>query len=191
MGSILKSLAQLFIAVPLLVACGHLPADASESSSTSKSVRVLEKEGKIAIRKGSKESSFNLFLPKGFEIEKVFKQSHGNYEVISYQYSNGEEAGSQIQVINSKDMKLIWRKEIPGFNLAQPLIKGDAIYVALVDYVAKLDLKSGKVLWKKEGIHSSHEFIGSDEITLKNGVVHFSDKLKIRDSNGQFVGGGK
>lgn len=184
MSSFVKSLSQFFLAITFLMACPHLSAVSSQ-------VRVSEKEGKVFIKNGTKESSFSLSVPKGFDVEKVFKQSHGNYEVISYQYSNGEEAGSQIQVINSKEMKVEWKKEIPGFSLAKPLIDDGAIYVALVDYVGKLDLKTGRVLWKKEGVHSSHEFIGSDEIILKNGVVHFSDKLKINAKNGKFVRGQK
>lgn len=149
---------------------------------------MVAEDGKVFVKNSKgKETSFPLFIPKGFDLEKSFAQSHGIYEVISYQYANGEEAGSQVQVIDSNGMKVMWRKEIPGFNMAKPLVAGEAIYVALVDYIGKLDLKTGKVLWKKEGIHSSHEFIGTDKIILKNGIVHFSDKLKVRAADGQFV----
>ncbi len=170
-----------------LMACGHLAADVKSQ----RQVTVSETDKKITIKKGEKQTSFSLDLPKGFEVESVFKQSHKNLEVIAYQYSNGEEAAAQIQVIDSESLKKLWQKQIPGFNLSQPLIKDGAIYFAVVDYVAKFDLNSGKVLWEKEGVNASHDFIGSDKIEIKNGVVHFSEKLKISDGDGKFIGGSK
>lgn len=182
----MKSLVKLFFVTFMAVACSSLAAD-----SKGKHIRIDEKAGKVFIKKGESESSFNLDLPKGFEIEVLYKQSQGDLEVVAYQYVNVSDAATQIQVIDSKKMKLQWKKEIPGFNLSKPLIDENHLYYANADYVAKFDLKSGKKVWEKEGVNASHDFVGGEAIVLKDGVVHFSDKLKINASSGKVMGGKK
>lgn len=182
----IKSVLKSLLVASFLVACSSMAAD-----SKGKHIRVDEKAGKVFIKKGERESSFSLNLPKNFDVEVVYKQSQGDFEIVAYQYVNVGDAATQIQVIDAKQMKLQWRKEIPGFNLSKPLVTEGALYFANSDYVARFDLKSGKIVWEQEGVNSKYGFEGGDEISIKDGVVHFSDKFKAKASSGQILGGKK
>lgn len=187
---------KFFLAVLFLGACAGTSAKSSDKQKVLKpeaaksSIRVFEKKNQFAVEGKGKSHNFDLHLPKGFEVEKVYEEEAQNYKVLAYQYSNGEEAGSQVQVLDMSGPKLLWRKQIPGFNLSKPLVVDGAVYISVVDTVSKFDLKTGKVIWEKEGVNASHDFIGGEDIRIEKGVVHFSDKLQVRDKDGQFVKGG-
>jgi hypothetical protein len=82
--------------------------------------------------------------------------------------------------LDGRTLRQVWRVHIPAFNVAQGLIENNSAYLAAIGFVAKLNLDSGRYLWKHDNLYRKYrkegafnifelpEIVGKDVIYTEN-----------------------
>jgi len=78
--------------------------------------------------------------------------------------SFGPDGGGFIIRLDGKTLKTKWRTAIPSFNVAQGLIEDNSAYLAAVGYAAKINLDTGKYLWKHKDFYRKYKEDGAFNI---------------------------
>ena len=98
--------------------------------------------------------------------------------------------------LDGKTLKTKWRREIPGFNIAQGLIEKKWAYLAAIGFIAKIDLETGKYLWKHDDLYRKYEESGAFNIfeTPKsvNSLVLFKEEgennqIEVNKMSGKII----
>lgn len=86
-----------------------------------------------------------------------------------------EGATSWIQRFSKNPLKSAYVKQIPGFNLGQPIIDGQFAYVTALGFVGKIDLQIGEYVWKHKELYDNekYSFNSFDTVVLKHNETEF------------------
>src|SRR5271169_5789515 len=93
---------------------------------------------------------FTAVTPHGDFITRAFALHHDGHLVIAYEFTDDETVGSAVIAIAESSPLAIWRAEINDGNLGHPAVRGLHAYVTAAGLVAKLDLRSGTFVWKRD-----------------------------------------
>jgi hypothetical protein len=97
---------------------------------------------------------------------------------------------------DGKTLKTKWQCEIPGFNIAQGLIENKWAYLAAIGFIAKIDLETGKYLWKHDNLYRKYNESGAFNIfeTPKsiNNLVLFKEEgennqIEVNKMSGKII----
>ena len=103
----------------------------------------------------SKESakSIQVILPEIFYIEAVKSYTY-NDEIIFILGITDDDAGSTlVALFDPKHSTLKWTFDLGAFNPSPPLVSGGSVYIAGIGTVAKIDDKTGQVIWKHSELY--------------------------------------
>lgn len=124
---------------------------------------------------GSKES---IRLSKDMYATEAYFQLIDNDLLLFCEMSDFETGTTDIFRINLQNKHIKWRVNLNGFNMGQPVIKGNYGYVTAIGCVGKLDLITGKYLYKKSDLYDSRTsaFNFFDTIFFKENKTYFISK---------------
>ncbi len=78
-----------------------------------------------------------------------------------------------------------------GFNLGQPVIVGNMAYLSTIGSVGKIDLNTGKYVWKFDNLYENGKYNNFYEPVFHEGdLVLFSDgqnSILINDRKGEIL----
>ena len=95
-----------------------------------------------------------LKLDKGDSFsQNVFVADHAGDLLLHSEVSNGPDGAGVLYRIDGKTFKEKWRAPITSFNLSAGLIEGENAYVTAHGFVGKVDLKTGKFIWKHNDLY--------------------------------------
>ena len=149
---------------------GH--ADMFEKTETDTTC-VIGKNKYTAVKKGyilfNKDT---IHLESEMYLEKTFITENKENIYIFYTFEEFDSGGSRALCVDKKTLKINWDHSIGGFNLSKPLVKNDAVYIASLDHLSKLSLKTGEFYWRLDSLYQKYK-INYVEKTI------FKDKLNL------------
>ncbi len=104
------------------------------------------KNEKLYIGKSNKGIS----LTKEGNIEKLYYFLFKGDLVLVTGLSSGGEGWGEITKVDIPQGKIEWKTNIPAFNVGKPLQEKEVAYISGVGFVGKLNLQTGKFIWKQE-----------------------------------------
>jgi len=105
-------------------------------------------------RERSGEGSQEFVLPvDGGAIEKVQYLKVDKAIVLIYELNDAESGWGHLVSLESKTLRRKWLTRVSGFNLGQGLLEDSYLYLTAIGFVSKLDLRSGRYVWKHERLY--------------------------------------
>jgi len=147
----------------------------------------------------SQREILNLTTEKSFLIDKLWYTRFGEDLIIVYSITNFDVGKSYMARINMPKKSPTWNTAVGAFNLGEPVIRGQYIYVTAIGLVAKLDSGTGKYVWRHDGLYDRQTQDFNDfqkpvldgERVVFQGNNHFSDiakRIEVKDSTGEIIG---
>jgi len=136
--------------------------------------KIVSSTGVIAEQK--------ITLPEHFFIESVSHEPIGENFLIILGITDADAGSSVLALFNKKEMEIKWQTEIGAFNISEPLIGKDAIYVGAIGTVAKIDRDTGAIIWRHQWLYESDTGAFNSFIRpVKDGqVVRFIEEKQPR-----------
>jgi len=162
---------------------------------------LIDQSGNVKIKNlriANDTSSFNLNLSEYFTIENIFIFPRDNYLFAFYTETDFDTGESFIAKINVEKSEIIWKVRGFGFNLGTPMILDSVAYIATIGTIGKINLDSGKVIWRQYDLYDSKKsaFNSFDEIEVKGENAIFisknwkhksMDSVIVNDKTGEIV----
>ncbi|HEX6182822.1 MAG TPA: hypothetical protein VFZ44_02850 [Pyrinomonadaceae bacterium] len=102
--------------------------------------------------KGDRTRRFNLRLDGRDFIEKLSFAVYEGDLLFVCQVGDGESGGGLVMRLEQPSMRALWKQEIPAFNVGEPLREGHSLYVTGIDFVGRLDLRTGEYIWRHDDL---------------------------------------
>jgi hypothetical protein len=137
----------------------------------------------------NKVTAFKLPLAKSESISnRVYWAKYETDLVIVYEVSEGGYGGGTIIRLNGTTLKPRWpAANIGGFNVALGIIDGQDAYIAASGFAGRLDLDTGKYLWKHDDLYRKFDKNGAFNIfempELDGETVIFTEKVEGKEPN--------
>lgn len=136
-------------------------------------------------------------LPKDFCIEKLqFSDCIGDI-IIVCELTDGDNGCGRAFRLDRNSLHVKWHAEIRAFNVGEPLLENNHLYLTSLDWVGKLDVLTGKYDWQIGGLYSrpSECYTAFEKPFIKSGKVYFPDffsssrTLIVDDKTGKILEG--
>lgn len=134
--------------------------------SVKKNLYEIRKNGKAKrINSKNRITNFQLRLDKNETLVRIvyFLEYKDDLLLIS-ESDIGDGRGAFIVRLNGKTLKPKWQQNIPAFNVAKGIIENDSVYLAAIGYAAKINLDTGKYVWKHEDFYRKYKEEGAFNI---------------------------
>ncbi len=109
-------------------------------------------------------TKFRLSLEGAETLEGVYFAEYKNDLLLMSGLDFGGEAAGFIVRLDGKTLKVVWRKHIPAFNIARGLVENGFAYLAAIGFAAKINLDTGKYIWKHEDFYRKYKESGAFNI---------------------------
>lgn len=129
---------------------------------------------------GNRVTNFRLSVEKDGTLRRViYFFVYKNDLILMSELDFGDAAGAFIARLDEKTLKTKWRQSILGFNIANGLIEENSAYLAAHGYAAKINLDTGKFVWKHENFYRKYKESGAFNIfeapEIKGNAVIFTE----------------
>jgi len=105
-----------------------------------------------------------------------------------------DDSGSGImRRLGGDSLKMKWKQRIKAFNVGPGLIKGNYAYVTAIGFVGKINLGTGKYVWKHKGLYRSGGSYNSFQLpSIIENKIRFKDKagsaiIEVDDRSGKII----
>jgi hypothetical protein len=122
----------------------------------------------------SKPTKFNLKIASSDFIESLsFLDFEDNILMIA-SITDNEGSGGSVYSLRKTNSQVKWVTNIPGFNIGDVTIEDNYAYITAIGFISKLDLRSGKYIWKHTNLYQKNRAFGSfDRPELQGKTVIF------------------
>lgn len=150
--------------------------------SVGKNRYEIRKNGK-AKKTDSKNriTNFRIMLDKGEQVEgQIYFYQYKNDLILVCETAPTFDSGAGfIARLDRKTHRTIWKLHIPTFNIVQGLIEGNSAYLAASGFAAKINLDTGKYLWKHKDFYRKYKEDGAFNIfgtpRIEGNIVTFTE----------------
>jgi hypothetical protein len=87
-------------------------------------------------------------------VERVWGERHGGDLLLAYELTDGESAWTEVVRLDPRTLARRWWVHLPNFNLGPAFVSADTAYLTVLGTVAKVDLRTGRTLWRRDGLYS-------------------------------------
>lgn len=148
-----------------------------EFSLNGKNYEISEKG--IGKKAGNTNAAFRLPLGKNESLSgRVYFTEYRGDLVFLYEASIGGEGIGYIARFDGKTLKLKWRAVVSGFNVGKGLIETQFAYLTAIGFVAKINLVTGKYVWKHDNLYRKFD---------KNGAFNSFEIPQLEGNNVTFT----
>jgi hypothetical protein len=134
------------------------------------------------------EISKNLLIQDMY-IEREFATIRNDKLYIYYQASDGLDGTSYLACIDLKSNSINWQTKIGGFNIGEPLIIDDYVYLTSIGTIGKFSLDSGEPSWLHNDLYEKYKSNYFEVIARSEDKIIFTDdngrKIIVDDINGK------
>ena len=133
----------------------------------------------------NRSANFSLPIGKDEIIErKIYLTEYKNDLLALYEISVGGDGGAYIVRFNGTNLKPKWQANVSGFNIGNGLIENQFAYVNAIGFVGKIDLETGKYIWKHDGLYQKYKaFNAFDGISVTGNKVMFYEEVTSQNVN--------
>ncbi len=144
---------------------------------------ILSASGLLSITSvGDRSQKISLFQDTSLLLKKVNYITFQNDLIVFYECEKGDSSWSEIARISLKENAVIWKTGFGGDNISQAVTQGRFLYGSTLGYIGKVDLKKGKIAWKKDDLWEKHKINNFERIVLvKDTVVFIGTIYEIND----------
>ena len=128
----------------------------------------LKKSGMGWMKHGKgRSTSFKVSLERGEQLNRVvyFARFRGDLILIC-ETTSGEYGGGLVARFNKSSLRRRWQASVPGFNVARGLMERGTVYVAAVGFIGKINLDTGKYIWKHDDLYRTYDRSGAFNVFL-------------------------
>lgn len=156
--------------------------------------------GKGTRTSGAKRATkFTLPVGAGETVSRLYCAEQKNDLILLYEISAGGEGAAYIVRFDAAALKPKWQANISGFNLGKGLIENNFAYLTAIGFVAKINLLTGKYVWKHDNLYGFKRNTGAfnsfETPELDGGNVVFTEKtfdnqtniIVVNKTNGKIV----
>lgn len=93
--------------------------------------------------------SFNLKMGGPGRLDRLYTAEIGTDLLLTYEVANGKSGWGYVARFDPAHNAFRWIAPLPSVNLGPGLIEGSYAYVTGQDFLAKLDLQTGKYVWQQ------------------------------------------
>jgi hypothetical protein len=154
-------------------------ADKYEVSNNGRAKRI---NGKKSV------TNFRLPLANNEILSRiVYFARYKNDLILLCESSDGESGGGLIISFNGTTLKQKWQANISGFNVGQGLIENQFAYLTAIGFVAKIDLVTGKYVWKHNNLYKNSAFNSFEIPELDGSNVIFTENKESEQSSPNII----
>lgn len=108
-------------------------------------------------------------------VEKAYFIKIDSSLMLFCEESDSDYGTSEMFNLNLQEKKIKWKANIKDFNLGQPIVRGDFVYLTTLGSVAKFDLKRRKYVYKYSNLYDNQDesFNNFNTIVFKNNLTYF------------------
>ena len=128
----------------------------------------IKKNGKGTENNGkNRTANFRIKLERGEELERIvyFSQYQGDIILICESVL-GDGSGGLMARLNGSSLRTKWQSSIPAFNIAKGLIENNSAYLAAIGFIGKINLETGKFIWKQDDLYLKYDESGAFNVFL-------------------------
>ena len=100
--------------------------------------------------KGEQTRRFNLRLDGGDYVERFYFAEYRDNVLLLCGVTDGESGMGFVARLEQPSMRTRWKRLIPAFNVGAGLIEDEHAYLTGINFVARLDLRTGEYVWKHD-----------------------------------------
>ncbi len=135
------------------------------------------------IKKNNSVKIFRFSIDGAYFIEDVMFSEYKNDLLLVGALSFDDGSGGFILRLDGKTLKTKWRAHIPTFNITPGLIENNAAYLTGTGFISKINLETGKYIWKHEDLYRKYNESGAFERFLtpeiKDDIVIFKENDRL------------
>jgi hypothetical protein len=122
-----------------------------------------------------KPTKFNLKIASSDFIESLSFLDFEDNILILASITDNDGSGGSVYSLKKTNSQVKWVANIPGFNIGDVTIEDKYAYITAIGFISKLDLRSGKYIWKHTDLYerSSGNFNFFDRPKLQGKTVIF------------------
>ena len=104
----------------------------------------------------NKWRNFFLKLDGGARVDRLYSADAGTDLLLIYEVANGRSGWGYVARFDPSTPAFRWFASVPSANVGPGLIEGSHVYVTGQDFLAKLDLQTGKYVWQQTGLEKEY-----------------------------------
>lgn len=149
----------------------------------------------------SRITKFRVRLEKAEILERIYFANYKTDLLLVYESTVGDGGGGHIVRFDGSTLKTKWQRNIPAFNIAVGLIENSSVYVAAIGFVSKINLETGKYIWKHDDLYRKYDESGAfsafDTPRINGNVIilkeidlvgkGFDHQLHVNKSSGKII----
>ncbi len=121
-----------------------------------------------------KSTKFNLKIARSDFIESLSFLDFEDNILILASITDNEGSGGSVYSLRKNNSQVKWVANIPGFNIGDVAIEDNYAYITAIGFISKLDLRSGKYIWKHTELYQTNRAFGSfDRPNIQGRTVIF------------------
>lgn len=123
---------------------------------------VIDRTGRGRRQHGqSRPMSFRLQVPAGEDLVRIYYVQHKGDLLLLCEIESGGYGAGFISRFDGRTMRRKWNVTIPAFNISNGVIENNSVYLGAVGYASKLNLDSGKFVWKHDNFYRKYREDGA------------------------------
>ncbi len=140
---------------------------------------VLSNGDSVKVDSRGKSWNFSLPLDDTFHIERVDYVDREGDLIIIYGVTDRDVGAGKVIRIDKAILKKKWLAHVPGFNIGEAVVKHHYLYLSAIGFVGKLDLDSGKYVWRHERLYNKKPgiFNSFERPVIEKDLVKFTETL--------------
>jgi outer membrane protein assembly factor BamB len=140
---------------------------------------VLSNGSCVKVDSRGKSWNFSLPLDDKFHIERVDYVDREGDLIIIYGVTDEDVGGGRVIRIDKTTLKKKWLTIVPGFNIGEAIVKDHCLYLTAFGFVGKLDLETGRYIWKYENLYKKKPgiFNAFKRPVIEKDLVRFTEWL--------------
>ena len=112
-------------------------------------------------------------------VRVVYFLEYKNDLLLISESDIGDGRGAFIVRLDGKTLKPKWQQNIPAFNVAKGVLENDSVYLAAIGYAAKINLDTGKYIWKREDFYRKYKADGAFNVfetpKIEGNIITFTE----------------
>jgi hypothetical protein len=149
----------------------------------------ISNDGRAKRTNGKKSvTNFRLPLAKNETLSRIiYFARYKNDLILLCESSDGESGGGLIVSFNGTTLKQKWQANISGFNVGQGLIENQFAYLTAIGFIAKINLATGKYIWKHDNLYKNGAFNSFEIPELDGSSVVFTENKESEQSSPNII----
>ena len=107
----------------------------------------------------ARPTSFHLSLGRGGRLERVYFLEYEGDLLLAYEATDERYGWGYVERFDPRTMKRKWIAPVSAFNIGPGVVEGHSLYLAAANFVACIDLASGRYIWQHDEIQKQYDLL--------------------------------